>query len=90
MINEAAVNSSSYKKMVEVVRGNWSEMKDPDVQEVKSGGDFSIDETHGELLIYRHGLLVPPKEVRKDILKLAHAAHQSDNAMWLTTKQVWW
>ena len=40
--------------------------------------------------MYRNNLLVPPKEVRKELIKLAHMAHQSDDAMWRTVKQVWY
>ena len=90
MVNEAARKSDAYQKMIKAVRGEW-DMKDPAVQEIKARGDFSINDSQGEALVYKGNLLVPPPEIRAELLHLAHDAHQGDNAMWLTCRQIlWW
>ena len=89
MIQEAAKVSEVYQKMIQAVKGDW-DVKDPVVQEVNNKAEFSIDDSQGEELLYRGNLLVPPPGIRKELLRLAHDAHQSDNAMWLTCRSIWY
>ena len=76
--------------MIKLVRGEDIEETDPAAEEIKNNKELSIDERYGEALLYRNNLLVPPKGIRKELIKLAHMAHQSDDAMWHTVKQVWY
>ena len=89
MIQEAAKQSETYQKMIKAVKGDW-DIKDPLVQEVNNKAEYSVDDSQGEELLYRGNLLVPPPEIRKKLLCLAHDAHQSENSMWLTCRGIWY
>ena len=90
MILKAARDSDDYQKMVRFVRGGDVDVTDPAIMDIKNNKDLSIDEKYGEALIYRNNQLMPPKEIRKELIRLAHVAHQSDDAMWRTVRQVWY
>ena len=88
MIMEAARDSEEYQTIIKFVRGEDVDEADTAIADIKNNKELSIDEKYGEALIYRNNQLMPPKEIRKELIKLAHVVHQSDDAMWRTVKQV--
>jgi hypothetical protein len=89
MMVEAAEKSEVYQKMIKAVRGEH-DIRDPVVHEVNTKADFSIDDSQGGELLYRGNQIVPPPEIRPELLRLAHAAHQGEDAMWRTCRSIWY
>ena len=90
MMVDAAAKSDVYQKMIKAVRGDH-DLSDPVVQEINCNkNEFSIDDSQGGELIYRGNLIVPPPEIRPELIRLAHAAHQGEDAMWRTCRSIWY
>jgi hypothetical protein len=96
-IAKTGMESPSYATMKSWIRGegeiNWNHEH---LQEVKHAKDeLSIEETPaGEVIYIQRSkvgqVILPPKEARPELLRLAHSAHIGPQRMWATCSRLWW
>ena len=96
-IAKTGMTSPSYTTIKRWIRGDEAITHNHEhLQEVKDARDeLSIEDTPEGEVIYVNKrkmgeVILPPKEARPELLKLAHGAHIGPQRMWATCSRLWW
>ena len=93
---KTGMSSPSYCTIKRWIRGEDINSNHEHLEEVRNAKDkMSIEDTPEGEIVYINKkkvgqVVLPPKEARPELLKLAHGGHIGPQRMWATCSKLWW